>query len=134
MLTKDKVTQCNSCQKWIHNKCSGIKGSMSKVMKSLIMTDGLDSCSPCRKQLHTSLLLRRRGRRTLPVQNGSQHDHQHPVYGVMSRCPHRTALHGLVQVDTATGCIERRSPFSQQPDEMLAGILCLFLAGRRPST
>ena len=28
--------QCNSCQKWVHKKCSGIKGSMSKVMKSFI--------------------------------------------------------------------------------------------------
>jgi len=26
--------QCTS-QKWVHKKCSGIKGSMSKVMKSL---------------------------------------------------------------------------------------------------
>jgi len=25
--------QCTSCQKWVH-KCSGIKGSISKVMKS----------------------------------------------------------------------------------------------------
>ena len=32
--------QCNSCQKWIHKKCSGIKGSMSKVAKSFI-------CSGC---------------------------------------------------------------------------------------
>ena len=24
--------QCTSCQKWIHRKCSGIKGSMYKVM------------------------------------------------------------------------------------------------------
>ena len=24
-----KSLQCNSCQKWIHKKCSGIKGSMS---------------------------------------------------------------------------------------------------------
>ena len=23
--------QCSSCQKWVHKKCSGIKGSMSKV-------------------------------------------------------------------------------------------------------
>jgi len=23
---------CASCQKWLHKKCSGIKGSMSKVM------------------------------------------------------------------------------------------------------
>jgi len=28
--------QCTSCQKWVNNKCSGIKGSMSKVMKSFI--------------------------------------------------------------------------------------------------
>ena len=26
--------QCSSCQKWVHKKCSGIKGSMSKVAKS----------------------------------------------------------------------------------------------------
>ena len=32
--------QCNSCQKWVHQKCSGIKGSMSKVAKSFI-------CSGC---------------------------------------------------------------------------------------
>jgi len=28
--------QCTSCQKWVHKKCSGIKGSMCKVMKSFI--------------------------------------------------------------------------------------------------
>ena len=28
--------QCTSCQKWVHKKCSGIKGSMSKVAKSFI--------------------------------------------------------------------------------------------------
>jgi len=27
--------QCTSCQKWVHKKCSEIKGSMSKVSKSL---------------------------------------------------------------------------------------------------
>jgi len=27
---------CTSCQKWVHKKCSGIKGSMYKVMKSFI--------------------------------------------------------------------------------------------------
>jgi len=26
--------QCSSCQKWVHKKCSGINGSMYKVMKS----------------------------------------------------------------------------------------------------
>jgi len=28
--------QCTSCQKWVHKKCTGIKGSMSKVAKSFI--------------------------------------------------------------------------------------------------
>jgi len=28
--------QCTSCQKWVHEKCSGIKDSMYKVMKSFI--------------------------------------------------------------------------------------------------
>jgi len=28
--------QCTSCQKWVHRKCSGIKGSMYKVTKSFI--------------------------------------------------------------------------------------------------
>jgi len=30
--------QCTGCQKWVHKKCSGIKGSMYKVMKSFICT------------------------------------------------------------------------------------------------
>jgi len=29
-------SQFTSCQKWVHKKCSGIKGSMSKVAKSFI--------------------------------------------------------------------------------------------------
>jgi len=28
--------QCTSCQKWVHKRCSGIKGSMHKVMRSFI--------------------------------------------------------------------------------------------------
>jgi len=32
--------QCNSCQKWVHKKCTGIKGSMSKMAKTFI-------CSGC---------------------------------------------------------------------------------------
>jgi len=28
--------QCTSCQKLVHRKCSGIKGSMCKVMKSFV--------------------------------------------------------------------------------------------------
>jgi len=35
-----KSVQCTSCQKCVHNKFSGIKGSMSKVAKSFI-------CSVC---------------------------------------------------------------------------------------
>jgi len=34
--------QCTSCQKWVHKKCSGIKGSMSKVAKSFICRGCLD--------------------------------------------------------------------------------------------
>jgi len=26
----NKSIQCTSCQKWVHRKCSGIKGSMTK--------------------------------------------------------------------------------------------------------
>ena len=35
--------QCTSCQKWVHKKCSGIKGSMYKVMKSFICRGCLNS-------------------------------------------------------------------------------------------
>jgi len=28
--------QLTSCQKWVHRKCSGIKGSMYKVMKTFV--------------------------------------------------------------------------------------------------
>jgi len=34
--------QCTSCQKWVHKKCSGIKGSMSKVAKSFICSGFLN--------------------------------------------------------------------------------------------
>ena len=27
---------CTSCQKWVHRKCSGIKGSMYKAMKTFV--------------------------------------------------------------------------------------------------
>jgi len=30
--------QCTSCQKWVHRICSGIKGSMYKVMKTFVCT------------------------------------------------------------------------------------------------
>jgi len=29
--------QCTSCQKWVHRKCSSMKGSMYKVMKSFFV-------------------------------------------------------------------------------------------------
>ena len=28
--------QCTKCQKWVHRKCSGIKGSVIKVSKSFV--------------------------------------------------------------------------------------------------
>ena len=43
--------QCSSCQKWVHRKCSGIKGSMSKVEKSFICRGCL---SPVTSAGHTS--------------------------------------------------------------------------------
>jgi len=30
------LIQCTSCHKWVHKKCSGIKGSMYKVIRSFI--------------------------------------------------------------------------------------------------
>ena len=30
------LLECTRCQKWVHKKCNGIKGSMSKVAKSFI--------------------------------------------------------------------------------------------------
>ena len=30
------MIQCTSCHKWVHKKCSGIKESMYKVMRSFI--------------------------------------------------------------------------------------------------
>jgi len=32
----NNIIQCTSCQKWIHRKCSGIKGSIYKLMKSFV--------------------------------------------------------------------------------------------------
>jgi len=32
----DNSIQCAICQKWIHRKCNGIKGSMCKVMKTFV--------------------------------------------------------------------------------------------------
>jgi len=44
--------QCMSCQKWVHKKCSGIKGSMYNVIKSFIYS----SCSnPVISTGHTSV-------------------------------------------------------------------------------
>jgi len=32
----NRSIQCTCCQKWVHGKCSGIKGSMYKVMKAFV--------------------------------------------------------------------------------------------------
>jgi len=45
--------QCISCQKWVHKKCSGTKGSMLKVMKSF-------TCKGCLNPIsagHTSVVI-----------------------------------------------------------------------------
>jgi len=44
--------QCNSCQKWVHKKCNGVKGSMSKVAKSFICSGCLN---PVTSAGHTSV-------------------------------------------------------------------------------
>jgi len=35
----DNSIQCISCQKWVHRKCSGIKGSIFKVRKTFVCRD-----------------------------------------------------------------------------------------------
>jgi len=40
--------QCTSCRKWVYKKCSGIKGSMYKVMRSFICRGLLESCNQYR--------------------------------------------------------------------------------------
>jgi len=44
--------QCTSCQKWVHRKLSGIKGSMYKVMKTFICRGCVD---PVTGTGHTSV-------------------------------------------------------------------------------
>ena len=44
--------ECTSCQKWVHEKCNGIKGSMYKVMRSFICRRCLD---PVISTGHTSV-------------------------------------------------------------------------------
>ena len=46
------LLQCTSCQKWVHKKCSGIKGSMSTVAKSFICRGCLN---PVTSAGHTSV-------------------------------------------------------------------------------
>jgi len=38
--------QCSKCQKWIHHKCSGIKGSISKAGQDFM-------CKPCKETRHS---------------------------------------------------------------------------------
>jgi len=33
---RNNSIQCTSCQMWVHKKCSGIKGSMYKLMKTFV--------------------------------------------------------------------------------------------------
>ena len=47
-----RAIQCTSCQKLVHKKCSGMKGSMSKVMKSFICRGCLN---PVTSTGHTSV-------------------------------------------------------------------------------
>ena len=35
-MSGSKSIKCTSCQKWVHKKCNGIKGSMYKVTRSFI--------------------------------------------------------------------------------------------------
>ena len=43
--------QCSSCQKWVHKKCSGIKGSMSKVAISTVVVCEAACCMEVRPGL-----------------------------------------------------------------------------------
>ena len=60
--------QYTNCQKWVHKKCSGIKGSMSKVMKSFICRGCLNpvtstsrtSWCQCKSEVGGYILLFRR--------------------------------------------------------------------------
>jgi len=45
---------CTGCQKWVHKKCIGINGSVSKVMKSFIYRGCLN---PVTSAGHTSEML-----------------------------------------------------------------------------
>jgi len=65
------VCVCVCCQKWVHKKCSGIKGSTSKVMKSFICRGCLN---PVTRTGRTSAIL-------VPVQIWSYH-----VYTTSSIC------------------------------------------------
>jgi len=49
--------QCTSCQKWVHKKCSGIKGSVSKVMKSFICRGCVNPVTSIgRTSVHTGVI------------------------------------------------------------------------------
>jgi len=40
--------QCTSCQKWVHKKCSGIKGSLSKIGKVIHLQWLFERGNQCR--------------------------------------------------------------------------------------
>ena len=45
------LLQCTRFHKWVHKKCSGIKGSMSKVAKSFICRDCLNPVTSAELEL-----------------------------------------------------------------------------------
>ena len=52
VLVTSNSLQCSICQNCVHKKCSGIKGSMSKVVKSFICRGCLN---PVTSAGHTSV-------------------------------------------------------------------------------
>jgi len=47
--------QCTSCQKWVHRKCGGIKGSMTNVTKTFIY---IGCANPVTSTGHTNVDIR----------------------------------------------------------------------------
>ena len=52
--------QCSSCQKWVHKKCSSIKGSMSKVARIRIGWNKFRQLVPLLTNKDVSLIMRGR--------------------------------------------------------------------------
>ena len=43
----NNLIQCTGYQKWVHRKCSGIKGSMYKVMKAFVCRGCMNPVCVC---------------------------------------------------------------------------------------